>query len=105
MIKIQYFHNKECMVYLEVLPVRPTHIVEKKLGKIIADKKSDYYMDDDGKIWREVRCVLLTYSISDLKEMQEEVQEEFSKKIASLKKKLDEFKFLKEITEEPEDLK
>jgi len=105
MIKLQYFHNKECTVYFQVQPVRSTHVIEKRLGRLVAEKAPNYYQDDEGKIWKEVNLVSFAHNIAKLALMQEEAQEEFSKKIVTLKKKMDEFKFLKEIIEEPEDLK
>lgn len=100
MIKIDCFSENRCEVIFKVVPVRPSNIVEKELGKDVAKNSPDYYVADNGNIYRHMRSVALNHSIEVLKEMQEEAQREFSQKIAHLKKKLDEFRRLQKLTKE-----
>lgn len=102
-IKLQYFHDHTIRAYLEVLPVRPAHIPEKKLGKIVAREDPGFYKDDDGKFYQQIEFVDKICTVTDLRLKQQTAQENFSMRIDNLRKELRRFKLLKEITEETED--
>lgn len=104
-IKLQYFHDKTLKACLEVLPIRPANIPEERLGKIVADKDPGFFIGDDGKFYKELNFVDKTCTVTELRERQEEAQESFSLRIMKLRKEVEKFKLLKEITGEPEDFK
>lgn len=99
-IKLQYFHDHTIRAYLEVLPTRPAHIPEKRLGEIVAERDPGFYKDDDGKFYKQIEFVDKSCTVTELRLQQVEAQENFSLKISKLKRELEKFKLLKQITEE-----
>ena len=104
-IKLEYFHDKTVRAFLQVLPIRPCNITEKKLGKIVAEKTPDYHVVTGGMIYKQMDFVDHSCTVIELYEKATEAQEDFSKRIHRLKAKLEEFKLLKEIAEDKEDSK
>jgi len=98
MIKIRNFGGEACQVDFELEPTRHYKIYEYELGREMAARLSNYYVTKDGEIYKSVD-VDIHHPLTKLKEMHEELREEFSEKISAYRKKVDEFRFLQRITE------
>ncbi len=108
MIKITYYSDNYCTVLFEVDPFRPARIWETKLGMAVAERTDEYYISISEKkdtIFRKLTSIPCSKTIDELKEMKKDAQEEFSEKIRKLKNKMDEFKFLQELTKKKKRLK
>ncbi|MCK4646642.1 MAG: hypothetical protein KAU46_10345 [Candidatus Aminicenantes bacterium] len=104
MIKIDNYHQSGyCRVYLEIEATRPAGIWEEKIGLALAEKSSaKYSIDKNETIYKIENSVHSDKSINDLKQMQKEAQGEFSQKIQTLRKRMDELKLLQKLIKKEE---
>lgn len=102
MIEITSITSMQCDLRLAVDPVRPQRQWEENIGLAIAMKLPEYLVTKENEIYRIVKAVSLELTLQKLKEMREEAQEEFSQKINTMKKRLDELKLLQKIINKEE---
>lgn len=106
MVRITKFYqtrgiDHQCQVEFELEPIRNVRIFEREVARAIAKQNHKYSAREDGKFY-VVLNVGIEHPIERLKEIHEELQEDFSQKIADFRKKVDEFKVIQEVLEKKE---
>lgn len=102
MIEITSITATQCNLRFEIDPVRPRRQWEENIGLAIAMKLPEYFVSKEDTIYKIRDSVSLELTLQQLKEMRDEAQEEFSQRINTMKKRLDELKLLQKIIKKEE---